>query len=475
MSARQVTEIERKFSVSRAGITPSFDGLDGIGSSEQEPPVTLEATYFDTPDRDLQRHHITLRRRTGGRDEGWHLKLPAGSDRTEVQAPLADEVPAELLSVVRAIVRDRSLEPLATVRTTRSVTRILDESGSQLAEFADDHVVAVDLREQPEQEQSWHEWEIELVGTDDRRLLKRLCRRLEDAGAETSDYPAKLVRAVGEGPEHPTYVDPTVAAIADLVADLIERDRWVRADERDGVHQMRVTTRRLRSLLRSHPALLQLPEAAALEGELKQLAATLGIARDAEVLAKRYERALDALPAEAVRGPVHERLVDDSRAAYRRGRQRAVRAMDSDRYFRLLDGLDQLLTQAGDLGHSASTTASVDEAYRAVRKEGKKARRQPSDAAFHAVRKKAKQLRYVAEAAGRRKVAKAAKQVQTLLGDHQDSVVSRKHLVDVAQKAASAGEDTFTYGVLWQRDLDAAEQIEQELPDLLRRLKKAAD
>ena len=54
----------------------------------------LDAVYFDTPDHDLAAHQITLRRRTGGTDAGWHLKLPAGPDaRTEVRAPLGDDVP----------------------------------------------------------------------------------------------------------------------------------------------------------------------------------------------------------------------------------------------------------------------------------------------------------------------------------------------------------------------------------------------
>lgn len=473
--SRRVTEIELKFAVPRPGAEPSFEGLEGVSGADRQPPVELAATYFDTAGRDLQRHRITLRRRTGGADEGWHLKLPGAADeRTELQAPLAQEVPAALLSAVRAVVRDRPLEPLASIRTTRTVTRILGADGGQLAEFADDQVVAVDLREHPDEEQSWHEWEIELVDTTDRRLLRRLARRLSDAGAERSDYPAKLVRAVGSPTDQPQYDDPTAAAVAGLVADVIQRDRWVRADDHDGVHQLRVTTRRLRSLIRSHPALLALPQATALEAELKQLAATLGVARDAEVLARRYEHALDALPVEVVRGAARQRLVTDSRAAYRRARARAVRAMDSARYFRLLDGLDALVADAADLGPAASASAPVDAAYRKLAKKAKHARKHPSDDAFHAVRKKAKQLRYVAEAADRRKVAHAAKRIQSLLGDHQDSVVSRAHLLQVADRAAAAGEDGFSYGLLWQRDLQQARQIEADLPKLLRRLTKVA-
>ena len=77
-------EVERKFDVVESAITPSFDGLAPISRVKRSPTQTLDAIYFDTPGRDLAAHGITLRRRTGGTDAGWHLKLPAGPDaRTE--------------------------------------------------------------------------------------------------------------------------------------------------------------------------------------------------------------------------------------------------------------------------------------------------------------------------------------------------------------------------------------------------------
>ncbi|KYH45851.1 CYTH and CHAD domain-containing protein [Branchiibius sp. NY16-3462-2] len=467
----KLTEIERKFSVPSPSAEPSFDGLTGIARADRDEPVTMEATYYDTADLDLLQHRITLRRRVGGSDEAWHLKLPqAAGSRSEVHAPLSDDLPAELRSLVAAIVRDRELTPLATLHTSRTVTHIVSDEGAIVAEFADDEVVGVDLRTAPDAEIIWHEWEVELIGTTDQDLLERLCRRLTDAGAQPSTYPAKLVHVVGSPPDRSTYADPTVEALARLTDDLVERDRWVRENRPDGVHQMRVTSRRIRSLLRSHPALLELPGGEHLESELRELAATLGVARDAEVLAKRYQQALAALPPELIRGRASERLVANSKAAYTRGLRRAVRALDSERYFQLLDGLDALAGAAADGDFSAA--ASVAHARHKLRKAAKKARKEPSDVHFHSVRKKAKQLRYVAEAAGRPTLAKRAKAIQTLLGDHQDSVVSRAHLLETADKAAAAGEDTFTYGLLWQRDAQEAEDLEQQLPHALRRLNK---
>ncbi len=105
--------------------------------------------YFDTPARDLACNRITLRRRTGGDDAGWHLKLPAGPDaRTEVRAPLGtadgshEEVPGELLDVVLAIVRDRPVGPVARICTTRQVHLLYGADDAVLAEFCDDQVTA---------------------------------------------------------------------------------------------------------------------------------------------------------------------------------------------------------------------------------------------------------------------------------------------------------------------------------------------
>src|SRR5882757_5944565 len=141
--ASRHTEIERKFAVTDATVSPSFAGLASVAKVERSPVQELDAIYFDTADRDLAGHRITLRRRTGGTDAGWHLKLPAGSDaRTEVHAPLnddadADTVPYELRDVVLAIVRLRSLEPVARFPTTRRSEGLYDPAGPPTADFCE--------------------------------------------------------------------------------------------------------------------------------------------------------------------------------------------------------------------------------------------------------------------------------------------------------------------------------------------------
>ena len=96
-----------------------------------------------------------------------------------------------------------------------------------------------------------------------------------------------------------------------------------------------------------------------------------------------------------------------------------------------------------------------------------------ADEALHRIRKRAKRLRYTAAATGADKVAEQAKAIQSLLGDHQDSVVSREHLIQQTEAAHVAGEDTFTYGLLFQREADLAESCHQQLDAALRKLAKA--
>src|ERR1700745_1471803 len=97
-------EVERKFDVVESTVSPSFEGIAAVDHVEKSPTQSLDAVYCDTPSQDLARHKITLRRRTGGHDAGWHLKLPAGRDaRTEIRAPLGTSDPAAANNVPSAL------------------------------------------------------------------------------------------------------------------------------------------------------------------------------------------------------------------------------------------------------------------------------------------------------------------------------------------------------------------------------------
>lgn len=489
------TEVERKFAVVEGTVSPSFEGLSSVAKVQRSPAQQLDAVYFDTPGQDLAAHRITLRRRTGGPDQGWHLKLPAGTDsRTEIRTPLGEEgtlddtVPAELRDVVLAIVRDRPMSPVARISTSRVVDVLYGLDGSALAEFCDDTVRA--SAEGDGEPRQWREWELELAegaaADTGPALLDRLSNRLFDAGAQPAEHGSKLAKVLGTPPVvvTPRTDDPVHRAVAGQIDELLLWDRAVRADAWDSVHQMRVVTRKIRSLLRASEESFGIADDSWMLAELKALAGILGVARDAEVLAEKYETALDGLPAELVRGPVRDRLVEGAKRRYRSGWKRSLVAMRSERYFRLLDGLEALIAAEPPPSKTGAEPeqVTVDAAYKRVRKAAKKAdvaaadddvSARDADEALHKIRKRAKQLRYTASALGEDEVADGAKSIQSLLGDHQDSVVSRTHLSEEAAAAHGVGEDTFTYGVLYQLESEVARRAEDQLAAALKQLKKA--
>src|ERR1039457_608038 len=82
-------ETEHKYDVDTDFAFPDLAGLaPGVVAAPPE-VQRLAATQLDTNDLPLSRAHITLRRRSGGSDAGWHVKLPVSSDtRRELHFPL---------------------------------------------------------------------------------------------------------------------------------------------------------------------------------------------------------------------------------------------------------------------------------------------------------------------------------------------------------------------------------------------------
>ena len=87
--ATQAIEREVKLDVPDAWTLPDLAGVAGVADVVDSGVHHLVAVYDDTADHRLLAGRATLRRRTGGTDPGWHLKLPAGgptgTDRLEVR------------------------------------------------------------------------------------------------------------------------------------------------------------------------------------------------------------------------------------------------------------------------------------------------------------------------------------------------------------------------------------------------------
>jgi len=488
--AVNVNETEIKYDAPPGAALPRLGDLPQVARISGPDEEQLEAEYYDTDDLRLIRAGITVRRRRGGDDAGWHLKLPLGdAPRREIQLPPGQpgrQVPGELAELVRVHTRGEPLRPVARITTKRQRLTLLDQAGESLAEVMADDVSAQTLGDTTTVS-GWHEVEVELTGGS-RQLLKAACKLLRRDGLRPAGRSAKLERALeGQLPEPARQVPLTSSSPAGQVVlaylqthaeALKSLDPMVRRDEPDAVHQMRVATRRVRSTLRSFGHIIRRDGTQRLAAELKWLGTMLGQARDGEVLAGHLQAELHQTPEELVIGPVQGR-VQGYFASVRAGARTALLgALDSPRYFSLLEELDKLIAEPPLTPQAAMPSAkvlpvAVRRPYRQVRQRMRRARQaragQSADVALHQARKAAKRARYASEAMTpaigpkARRFAKQMKKVQSVLGDHQDAVIARQVERELGISAHLAGENAFSYGLLYGRDACDGQRLQAQV------------
>ncbi|MEU6999640.1 CYTH and CHAD domain-containing protein [Nonomuraea sp. NPDC046570] len=474
-------EIEDKFDVAPDYAVPDLSGLaEVVGPKSHQ----LVALYYDTADLRLAARGVTLRRRRGGDDPGWHLKLPkAKGVRQEIQIPLTRStkvVPSELAELVQAYTRGAPLVAVAELDTRRTVT-ILREGETRLLEVADDRVKGTVFGERPRVER-WREVEAELLDGDE-KLLAKVGKRLRKAGAVPSESASKLGKlldlppAAGARTVSGSAGEVVVGYLSGQVGALLAQDPRTRRAEEDAVHQMRVAARRLRSALKAFRKIV--PETEALQDELKWLGTLLGEARDLEVIRARFAGRLKDLAPALIWGPIQVRLGDDLTRREQEAYGRIREALGGERYYALLNALDALVAEP-HLGKAADREAPQELAAIAARNWQRVVKAYDTaqairdhdqrEIAMHDVRKAAKRARYTAEALepalgkDMARLARRAEAVQEVLGLHQDGVVAQETLVEEAEAARRAGEDTFTYGVLIGVERSAAERAHAEFP-----------
>ncbi len=495
------SEIEAKFEGPPDGPL-DLTRVKGVAAVVELEPKTLRAIYYDTSDLRLAAHGVTLRERSGGDDDGWHLKVPAThGHRVEIRVPRSgsSDVPTVLSGDVRALSRDAELLPVMLVHTERRERQVFDASRRSLAVVASDEVTAERLLGASGRSAAWSEWEVELVEGDE-ALLERMSRRLRRAGLTSSEWPSKLAHALTAAsfePERPypamdeqTAGAVVVAHLRDQVDRLELHDVGVRTGQPDSVHQMRVATRRLRSALATYRPLLAGSRWEDVRAELKWIGQVLGRARDAEVLRDRLDGEISSIRAEQVLGPVKQRIDRTLRTEESDATSATLTALEDDRYLRLVEELESLVADP-PLSRRARKGAK-DELPKLVRSAGRRVRRAhrsfedrsgatESDALLHEVRKAAKRARYAAESAelvlgkrGRR-MAGRMEAVQELLGEHQDSVAARRVLRQIGVQAHLTGENGFTFGLMWGMEEARAATVRADYEPVIRAALAAAD
>lgn len=258
------------------------------------------------------------------------------------------------------------------------------------------------------------------------------------------------------------FILRTLYASIDVLADY----RSVSADSMDpeAVHRFRVALRRLRSDLRSLRPFLDRARAQDLRRRLSVFDELVRPVRDGDVLMERLSAA-----ASRTANPVDPEIVE-SLHQYLSDRTDLART-------RMFAGLasgsqDELIGELVDLRHSGIVVADADlvtalrernaQLWRRVHEAADALDRDPGDVELHHLRILVKRSRYLAEAsvpafgkfASRR--ARRAARIQSVLGDHQDSVLLSKVLVAMPRPTSA---HTLVIDALLAAESDARQHL----------------
>lgn len=266
------------------------------------------------------------------------------------------------------------------------------------------------------------------------------------------------------------------------VEDLRHWEAQVREQQPESVHQFRVATRRLRSMLAGYEPLLDDQASRTLVNELRRAAVTIGGGRDVQAVRTRLD-ALFSEEADATSSRVHVRLTRHLDLMGVESWQRSLDHLNHADY----DDFTRRLERFADLPPwLPSAELPANEALRPIlRSEWSRFRRNvrgaldhstsPDDERLHETRKASKRARYVAESLvglfGRKakRMGKASKRVQTALGKHQDSRLVREFLIDATGTLPLDDDEARTLARIQQREVarmsGLAAEIEQSLHD----------
>lgn len=473
-------------------VPPLDDGSAGVATVSEQEPQQLSAVYFDTPDLLLMRRGITLRHRVGD-DEGpmWTLKLPTNGDkalRSEVEyAGNGQEPPAEARAILFGVLNGSALGPVAEIKTRRRRWNLASVEGVDLAQLVDDRVSILDGNEIRD---SFREIEIEAHDIG-RKRLKQIADVIRDAGA-SPEQRSKASRAleVLRGAMPTTAVDeqidpgdPAGKAVGPALARALDRllafDPYARLGEVEGVHQLRVAGRRLRSVLRTFAPLLDEQKTAEAHEELRWLGQVLGNVRDLDVLTESLHA--HAGDSEQALAPVFQTLAERHAAA----KQVLAEALSLERYAALIQLLSALTADPALVTSPGGPIedelpALARRMWRKLYKVADVLAPDSSEADFHRARILAKRSRYAAETVSEflpsklskrlRPFAEDAESLQNVLGEHQDATYARATLQEFAPQHQADGALSFQLGRTVERYDQIARQKRREFFKLWRKL-----
>jgi CHAD domain-containing protein len=451
--------------------------LDGAGLAERLSdrlevevgrPRTLDRVLLDTFDGRLRAAGLSAER-SAGRPASRTLTLrePGAPARTAevASAPrhLADELPAgpvrERLAGVLGV---RALLPLVRVRSrmrqlavlngdAKTVVRLEVEQPEVVADGRRRAALAARLRVRP------------VLGYD--KAFERVARTLTGelgldpapaplvveaaalAGVRPTRAPSKVKLVRG------TRADEAAGAVLTRLVDVAEENLPGTLEDLDTefLHDLRVSIRRARSVLRELRGVQPPAERAHLRAELRWAQALTGPVRDLDVQLLEWDELTEALPAgrAAELGPLHE-LLTRRRAAALRSLRRGLRG---DRFAdALVEWRALAASRAGvaaerpraGLPIEAVAGDRIRSVYRRMVRDGRAIDDGSAPEALHDLRKRGKELRYLLELFGGlfpgpvvKPMVSALKSLQDVLGRFQDRAVQAELLRGLGDELAA--------------------------------------
>ena len=459
-------EVEWQYSVANTDAVARWLQSAAVPGYTVTPGKTkdLDDTYLDTPDWRIHRARFTCRVRDKGESSELTIKGMAeavGSmrSRREMNEPLAAGAPplaapgicGELL---RLLAGKRELAPIFSLKTHRRTFMLADALGP-LGEIAVDDTT-IPVGEAEPVHLSRVEVEVDAANVDrSRRFVDLLVATAGLSPAGTSKFEAAL-QATNQQPSNPasnlgsTGVDAsqTVGEVAYAVmrkqfAAFVTNEGGTRIGEDiEGLHDMRVATRRLRAAMSAFGPFLP-PRIEAFRSQFGWIATSLGEVRDLDVQIERMaEWRSEVSPAQAAALDGVERLLRGRRQLARR---RMLFAMNSRRYDLLVERFGAFLRRGPLRTHTpgrvpvlAVAPDLVERRHRKVCKMGDRIRRSSPPEDYHLLRIDAKKLRYALEFVGGiygKQAVEFSQRVtalQDVLGLHQDADVAIDMLNDMA-------------------------------------------
>jgi inorganic triphosphatase YgiF len=493
---RRSAEIELKLEIAPGDLerVKAHPMLEGLGA-----PKRLESVYFDTPDHSFAKAGMTLRVRSDGRKRVQTVKAAdtggAPFERGEWEIPVQADQPdfeAALATPLKKLLRKEavraSVQPAFAVEVARA-TKIVKHADAEIELALDEGEARAEGRSEP-----LLELELELKqgravqlfiaaqSLFDAAPVRLSIRNKAEAGyallsgapEAVKAEPVALDRAMGCGEAFQTIGRA-------CLTHFLKNERLVRRTRaEEAVHQARVGVRRLRAAMSIFGDLLTDPESVRLKAALRDLAGSLGAARDLDVT-------LPHLRDLHVRVGGMEPLLAELERRRAGAYDAAVQSLSSPQAARLifdtaawLEAGDWLTSQAAEQVARRDRPV-VDFAASELDRRGRKLRkgavhvRDLDPAERHKVRIRAKKVRYgaeffaaLAQGADGKKAAKAyvkaLKPMQDALGALNDIVVAERLLHEVA---AAGGEPAFAAGA-------AAEEAARTEKGLLKQAERAA-